>query len=77
MTLSYIAKIFILIGIIALLAGSVLWLLGKTGISFGKLPGDVSITGEKGSVYFPLMTSIIVSIVLTVLINFILWLIRK
>lgn len=77
MTISYIAKILMIIGIITVLAGVLLWLAGKTGVSFGKLPGDIRITSEKGSVYFPLMTSIIVSFVLTVLVNFVIWLIKK
>ena len=36
---------------------------------FGKLPGDIRIQGEKGGVFIPLTSMIIVSVVLTVIVN--------
>lgn len=36
---------------------------------FGKLPGDIRIEGERGKFFFPITSMVIVSIVLTVLIN--------
>jgi len=42
-------------------------------LPFGRLPGDFSIERENFSFYFPLATSIVVSIVISVLI----WLFRK
>jgi len=44
---------------------------------FGKLPGDIRIKGEKYEFYFPIVTSIVASIVLTVLINLFFYLFRK
>lgn len=41
-------------------------------IPFGRLPGDISITGEHGGLYIPLGTMLIVSLVLTLLANFLL-----
>ncbi len=38
-------------------------------LPFGRLPGDIAIEGERGGVYIPIVTMIIVSIVLTVLLN--------
>jgi DUF2905 family protein len=38
-------------------------------IPFGRLPGDIAVTGERGGFYFPIVTMIIVSVVLTVIIN--------
>lgn len=72
-----IAKGLIFAGLGLIVIGLIIWGGSKLGISFGKLPGDVHIQKEKISVYFPIMTSIIVSIVLTVLINLIFWLFRK
>ncbi|ADG72145.1 DUF2905 domain-containing protein [Brachyspira murdochii] len=65
------AKIFIVIGIIFVVIG-VLFLL-NIKIPFGKLPGDIVIKKENFTFAFPLMTSIIASIVL----SFIMWLISK
>ncbi|MCM0082517.1 DUF2905 domain-containing protein [Geomonas sp. Red32] len=54
-----------LIGVILTLAGRIPWL--------GRLPGDIYVKRENFTFYFPLATSIIVSIVL----SFILWLFRR
>ncbi|WP_020004971.1 DUF2905 domain-containing protein [Brachyspira innocens] len=65
------AKIFIVIGIIFIVIG-VLFLL-NIKIPFGKLPGDIVIKKENFTFAFPLMTSIIASIVL----SFIMWIISR
>ena len=46
-------------------------LLAVLGIRLpiGRLPGDISITGERGGIFIPITTMLIVSIVLTVLAN--------
>lgn len=64
--------IFLGLGLIAL--GAIIWLLGLCGINFGKLPGDVSAAKGKVSVYFPITTCIIISIILTILLNLFFWL---
>jgi len=38
-------------------------------LPFGRLPGDIAITGERGGLYIPLGTMLLVSIVLTLLFN--------
>jgi hypothetical protein len=53
------------IGVLLTLAGRIPWL--------GRLPGDIYVKRENFTFYFPLATSIIISIVL----SFILWLLRK
>jgi uncharacterized protein HemY len=70
-------KWFIYAGIGLVVIGLLIWLGAKLGISFGKLPGDVHVQKEKFSFYFPIMTSIIVSVVLTLIINLIFWFLRK
>ena len=59
-------KLLVIVGVVV--AG--LGLLMMAGIPFGRLPGDFAV--RKGSVtfYFPLATSILVSIVLTLLFAF-------
>jgi hypothetical protein len=70
-------KWFIYIGLGLIVIGVLIWLGSKMGVSFGKLPGDIHIQKEKFSFYFPIVTSIIASIVLTILINVIFWFLRK
>ncbi|WP_170140734.1 DUF2905 family protein [Oceanobacillus arenosus] len=53
-------KLFIIVGIIFLIIG-VIWTF------IGRLPGDFSFKIGNASIHFPLMTSIIVSIILTII----------
>ncbi len=57
----------LLIGVVLVVVGG-LAMLGVR-LPFGRLPGDIAIEGERGGVYIPIVTMIIVSIVLTVLLN--------
>jgi len=66
-------KIFITIGVILVIAGLVLWLAGDKLSWLGRLPGDIRIEKENFRFYFPVTTMILLSILVT----FILWLIRK
>jgi hypothetical protein len=67
METSGIGRILLLVGVIALVAGGIFLLLGKMGL--GSMPGDMQ--WGKGNVrfYFPLGTSIVLSIILTALLN--------
>ena len=49
--------------------GGVVWLAGRTGLPLGRLPGDIRIERNGFSFYFPLATSILISIGLTILLN--------
>ncbi|MFB5663219.1 DUF2905 domain-containing protein [Alteribacillus sp. HJP-4] len=58
----------LLIGIgAALIVFGVLWQFGGKFISLGKLPGDIIIKNENSTFYFPIVTSIVISIVLSLL----------
>ena len=59
-------KLLIVLGAILLVAGVVLFLSGRTGLPLGRLPGDIVYRGKNTTFYFPLATSILLSIVLTV-----------
>lgn len=57
-------------GKLLLVAGLVIagiGLLMMAGIPFGRLPGDIVIRRGNGTFYFPLVTSILLSIILTIL----------
>ena len=64
-----IARIFIIFGLILIAIGGLLYLAGKAGIPLGRLPGDIRIQGENFSCFFPIVTMILISIVLTVVLN--------
>ena len=59
-------------GKLLLIAGLVIagiGLLMMAGVPFGRLPGDIVIRRGSGTLYFPLATSILVSIILTLLLS--------
>jgi len=61
--------IFFVMGLIFLLFGRVPWL--------GRLPGDIFIQRGDFSFYFPLLTCLLISFVLTIVINLVIWLLSK
>ena len=58
-------RLLIGVGLVLVIAGGFLLLLGRTGFPLGRLPGDISYRGRNVSVYFPLGTSILLSVVLS------------
>jgi len=64
-----IARFLMLAGVGLFLVGGILFLVVKLGLPLGHLPGDIRIEGENGLFYFPLATSILVSVVLSLLLN--------
>jgi Protein of unknown function (DUF2905) len=60
-------KLLIVVGAVVLAVGLVLILLGRTSLPIGRLPGDIVYRGQNTTVYFPLATSLLLSVVLTVL----------
>ena len=66
-----IARYLMLGGIILFLIGGGIFLASKFGFPLGRLPGDIRIEGENGSFYFPLTSSILVSVILTIVLNLI------
>lgn len=57
----------ILIGLVCVAAGVVAMLAERFGIKLGGLPGDIVIRRKNGVFYFPVVTCLIVSILLTLL----------
>jgi len=64
-----IGKWIMIAGAVLLALGGLIWLVGRAGLPLGRLPGDIRIERGGFSFYFPLASSIIVSIVLTILLN--------
>ena len=70
--LGALGKMLILLGVFIILIGLLL-MIGDKIPWVGKLPGDIIIKKEKFSFYFPLTTSILISLILTLLF----WILRK
>jgi hypothetical protein len=66
-----IARYLMIGGIILFLIGGGMYLAAKFGLPLGRLPGDIRIEGENGSFYFPITSSVLVSVVLTIVLNLI------
>ena len=54
------------LGAVVIVAGLVLMLAGRAHLPLGRLPGDIVYRGKNTTFYFPLATSILVSVVLSV-----------
>ena len=55
------------LGLLLAFVGAILLVAAKMGLPLGQLPGDIAYKGKNVSVYFPLGTSILISVVLTVI----------
>ncbi|MFB3817449.1 MAG: DUF2905 domain-containing protein [Candidatus Methylomirabilales bacterium] len=64
--LDSLGKTLILLGVLVALVGGLLLLAGKLPF-LGRLPGDILVRRENWSVYVPLGTSLLISLVLTLL----------
>ncbi len=77
MNLEPFARILIVFGLLIALIGGILYLVSRTGLPLFHLPGDIRIQTSNFTCFFPLATMIVVSVVLTVLLNVIIRLIHK
>ncbi|PYV82997.1 MAG: DUF2905 domain-containing protein [Acidobacteria bacterium] len=66
-------KLLVVLGAVVIVAGLVLMLAGRAHLPLGRLPGDIVYRGKNTTFYFPLATSIILSVVLSV----VLWLVGR
>ena len=60
-------RLLVIAGLGLAVIGAVLWFAGGKGwLSWlGRLPGDIRMEGEKGGFYFPVVTCVLVSVVLS------------
>jgi hypothetical protein len=68
-----IGRSLIALGIVMLALGLIFTLGEKLPIRFGRLPGDIVIRGKNSTFYFPLVTCLLVSAIL----SFVMWLFNK
>ena len=60
-------KAIFVLGVVIVLIGAGLMLAARFGLPLGRLPGDVAYRGKHVSVFFPIGTSILISIVLSLI----------
>lgn len=62
-----VGRVLLIVGIVLVVVGG----LAALGVRlpFGRLPGDIAIEGERGGFYFPIVTMMVISVVLTILLN--------
>jgi hypothetical protein len=77
MHMETVARYMMLGGIALFLIGGGVYLAAKFGLPLGRLPGDIRIEREGFSFYFPLASGILVSVVLTIILNIISRLLKK
>jgi hypothetical protein len=60
-------RVLLVIGLVLVVIGG----LAALGVRlpFGRLPGDIAIEGERGAIYIPIASMIVISVILTVLVN--------
>ena len=63
--MSDLGRLLVVVGGLLVLAGVVVMLLGKSHLPLGRLPGDITYRGKNTVFYFPLGTSILLSVVLS------------
>jgi len=61
-------RLLVVLGLALIVIGGIVMLLGRTGLPLGRLPGDIVYRGKNTTFYFPLATSILISVVLSVVI---------
>jgi hypothetical protein len=70
-------KMMVFAGAVLVAIGALVWLSARPGglpLRLGRLPGDISYQGKHGSFYFPAVTCILLSVVLTLVMWLIQWL---
>jgi DUF2905 family protein len=61
-------KMLVGIGLLMLVVGGIFMLAGRTHLPIGRLPGDILYRGKNTTFYFPVVTCIVISIVISVVI---------
>ncbi len=60
-------RLLLMLGVALVVIGGIVMLLGRTGLPLGRLPGDFLFRGKNTTFYFPLASSILISIVLSII----------
>jgi len=67
--MAQLGRLMIVFGLILAAAGVGLVLLGRTNLPLGRLPGDIVYRGKNTTFYFPLVTSILLSVAISIVLH--------
>jgi len=70
-------RTLVLLGIALVVVGLIAMGIERYTGSQGRLPGDIVLRGERWRIYFPIVTSIVISLALTLVLNLIAWFFRR
>jgi hypothetical protein len=60
-------RVLVIVGVVLVVIGG-LAMLGVR-LPFGRLPGDIAIEGERGGIYIPIISTLVISVILTIVLN--------
>lgn len=60
-------KAILAVGLVIVLVGALIMLAARFGLPLGRMPGDIAYRGKHVSVFFPIGTSILISVVLSLI----------
>jgi len=66
-------RLLITVGLLLVAAGVVVLLLGRLPIRLGRLPGDIYLQGKNSTFYFPIVTCLLISAV----VSLVMWILRR
>ena len=64
-------------GLLLGIFGAMIWIAGKIELPFGRLPGDIRVERSGFSFYFPIVSCLLVSVLVTIGLNLIVKLLRR
>ena len=70
-------RMLLVVGALLVLFGLVLIFAGRLDLPFGRLPGDIVYRRDNVTVYAPLVSCLVISVLLTVVLNLIFWLLQR
>jgi hypothetical protein len=68
-----IGKLLLIGGLVLVGIGAFLFFGARLPFRLGRLPGDIAIEGRRGGFYFPIVTSLLLSVALTLILWFVGW----
>jgi hypothetical protein len=77
MDVSTLGKGISVLGVVLVIVGGLIWLLGRAGLPLGRLPGDVHIQRDGVSCFLPIASMILLSLVLTIILNVVIRLLNR
>lgn len=75
--LSSIGWVLLALGVALVLVGAVAIVAGRAGLPFGQLPGDITAQRGPVTIFAPLASCLVISLLLTIAVNVLIWLARR